>query len=158
MVAVYVPTSLRRLTGGESRIEAQGATLEALLEYLEQRHPGFRQALVDDEGDLRRFVNVYVNQQEVGDAIGIRTPIANGDEVAFIPAIAGGANSSYPSSPASGTRATSVASSPSPTRRCPYAGSVSSDSRDSPVTRLTISPARTPYTPRSPTGSSPWGR
>jgi adenylyltransferase/sulfurtransferase len=91
MVAVYVPTSLRRLTGGEAHIEAQGATLEALLEYLEQRHPGFRQALVDDDGDLRRFVNVYVNQQEVGDEIGIRTPIANGDEVAFIPAIAGGA-------------------------------------------------------------------
>jgi adenylyltransferase/sulfurtransferase len=91
MVAVYVPTSLRRLTGGQAKIEAEGTTLAALLESLERRYPGFRQALVDEAGGLHRFVNVYVNQQEVGDEVGIRTPIRQGDEVAFIPAIAGGA-------------------------------------------------------------------
>ena len=91
MVAVYVPTSLRRLTGGQSKVEAEGATLAALLENLEQQYPGFRQALVDGDGGLHRFVNVYVNQQEVGDEAGVETPIAQGDEVAFIPAIAGGA-------------------------------------------------------------------
>jgi adenylyltransferase/sulfurtransferase len=94
MVAVYVPTALRRLTGGQSKVEAEGATLAALLDNLERQYPGFRQALVDEGGDLHRFVNVYVNQQEVQDArcAGCAaTPIAAGDEVAFIPAIAGGA-------------------------------------------------------------------
>lgn len=91
MVAVYVPTSLRRLTGGQSKVEACGATLADLLNNLDARYPGFRQALVSEGGDLHRFVNVYVNQQEVGDTVGVATPIAEGDEVAFIPAIAGGA-------------------------------------------------------------------
>jgi MoaD family protein len=90
MVVVYVPTSLRRLTGGQARVEAEGDTLAALLEDLERRFPGFRQALVAEDGALHRFVNVYINQQEVDD-VGIATPLSQGDEVAFIPAIAGGA-------------------------------------------------------------------
>src|SRR3954447_18595264 len=91
MVAVYVPTSLRRLTGGQAKLEAQGATLAAVLVDLEGRFPGFRQALVADDGELHRFVNVFVNQQEVGDEGGVATPIGPADGVVFIPAIAGGA-------------------------------------------------------------------
>lgn len=91
MVAVYVPTALRRLTGGQAKVEAEGETLAALLDDLERRFPGFRQALVAEDGGLHRFVNVYINQQEVGDTVGVDTRIAQGDEVAFIPAIAGGA-------------------------------------------------------------------
>jgi molybdopterin/thiamine biosynthesis adenylyltransferase/molybdopterin converting factor small subunit len=91
MVSVYVPTSLRRLTAGQAKVDAHGATLAALLDDLEGRFPGFRQALVADDGELHRFVNVFVNQQEVGDDAGVATPIGQADEVAFIPAIAGGA-------------------------------------------------------------------
>lgn len=91
MVAVYVPTALRRLTGGQAKVAAEGETLAAVLESLERHYPGFRQALVAEDGGLHRFVNVYVNQQEVGDDAGIATRLAQGDEVAFIPAIAGGA-------------------------------------------------------------------
>ncbi len=91
MVAVYVPTALRRLTGGQAKVDAQGTNLADVLADLDTRFPGFRQALVDESGALHRFVNVYVNQQEVGDDGGVDTPVAQGDEVAFVPAIAGGA-------------------------------------------------------------------
>ncbi len=91
MVAVYVPTALRRLTGGQAKVDAQGASLAAVLADLDARFPGFRQALVDEKGELHRFVNVYVNQREVGDEGGVETPVSQTDEVAFVPAIAGGA-------------------------------------------------------------------
>jgi molybdopterin/thiamine biosynthesis adenylyltransferase/molybdopterin converting factor small subunit len=91
MVAVYVPTALRRLTGGQAKIDACGESLAAVVADLDARFPGFRQALVDEGGEFHRFVNVYVNQQEVGDDAGGDTPVAHDDEVAFVPAIAGGA-------------------------------------------------------------------
>jgi len=91
MVAVYVPTSLRRLTGGQAKVDAAGADLAAVVADLDARFPGFRQAIVSECGDFHRFVNVYVNQQEVPETAGPATPVGQGDEVAFVPAIAGGA-------------------------------------------------------------------
>jgi molybdopterin/thiamine biosynthesis adenylyltransferase/molybdopterin converting factor small subunit len=91
MVAVYIPTALRKLTGGQARVDAQGDNLAAIVSDLERRFPGFRQALVDDGGEFHRFVNVYVNQQDVGDSLAVDLRVGQDDEVAFVPAIAGGA-------------------------------------------------------------------
>jgi adenylyltransferase/sulfurtransferase len=91
MVAVYVPTSLRRLTNGQAKVEVDGDTLDMLIQNLELKYPGFRQALLDEGGGFHRFVNVYINNREVSDEVGMATTIGKDDEVAFVPAIAGGA-------------------------------------------------------------------
>jgi molybdopterin synthase sulfur carrier subunit len=89
-VAVRIPTILQPLTGGQRTVEAQGATLRELIRNLEVRHPGIAERLVD-EGELRRFVNVYVNEEDVRYLGGLAAPLADGDEVTVLPAVAGGA-------------------------------------------------------------------
>src|SRR5579884_3134524 len=82
MAKVYIPTSLRRLTGGQTHVE---------VEALEQRFPGLRREVLDEQGAVHRFVNVYVNEREIDDLGGLSTPLKAEDEVAVIPAMAGGA-------------------------------------------------------------------
>jgi molybdopterin synthase sulfur carrier subunit len=90
-IKVKIPTPLRSLTGNQDTVTANGAsTLGALIEELEARYPGLRARLLDDTGELRRFVNVYVNGEDVRFLDGLGTAVKPGDEVSIVPAVAGG--------------------------------------------------------------------
>ena len=89
-VTVRVPTTLRTLTSGASEIAVDGATVTEVLDQLEAAHPGFKSRLLDDDGKLRRFVNLYVADDDVRFRDGLDTKVAEGDTVSIIPAVAGG--------------------------------------------------------------------
>jgi sulfur-carrier protein len=89
-VSVRIPTILRSYTAGASEVAALGATLADVIDSLETNHPGIRGRLLDDEGRLRRFVNVYVGDEDVRFANGLATPTPDGSQVSVIPAVAGG--------------------------------------------------------------------
>jgi molybdopterin synthase sulfur carrier subunit len=89
-VTVLIPTPLRRYTGGESRVTLAGASVEEVLDALDAAHPGIGERLRDDSGQIRRFVNMFVNGKNVRDADGIATTLSPGDELGIIPAMAGG--------------------------------------------------------------------
>ncbi|MFC5722799.1 MoaD/ThiS family protein [Streptomyces gamaensis] len=90
-IEVRIPTILRTHTDGQKAVEGAGATLDELLRDLETRHPGIRERLVDDSGELRRFVNVYLNDEDVRFLGGLGTALGDGDSVTILPAVAGGA-------------------------------------------------------------------
>jgi molybdopterin synthase sulfur carrier subunit len=90
MAKVRIPTTLRSLTGGASEVEVDGATVGDVLKALDTAHPGFTDRLVDDDGNLRRFVNVFVADDDVRFLQGLDTPVPEGETVAIIPAVAGG--------------------------------------------------------------------
>ena len=90
-IEVRIPTILRSYTGGEKAVSGSGATLTALLDDLDSRHSGLRGRLVTDEGALHRFVNVYVNDEDVRFLGGLETKLSDGDNVTVLPAVAGGA-------------------------------------------------------------------
>ena len=85
-----VPTTLRTLTAGASEVAVEGSTVAEALDNLEAAHPGFKQRLLDDAGGLRRFVNVFVADDDVRFLQGLDTPVPDGETVAIIPAVAGG--------------------------------------------------------------------
>jgi molybdopterin synthase sulfur carrier subunit len=87
---VRVPTTLRTLTAGASEVEVEGDTLADVIANLEAAHPGFRERLHDDEGNLRRFVNVFVADDDVRFLDGLDTKVPAGETVSIIPAVAGG--------------------------------------------------------------------
>lgn len=89
-VTVRVPTTLRTLTAGASEVAVEGATVGEVLDNLEAAHPGFKSRLFDDAGGLRRFVNVFVADDDVRFLDGLGTPVPDGETVAIIPAVAGG--------------------------------------------------------------------
>ena len=89
-VEVRIPTILRSYTDGAKAVEGSGATLDDVVGDLESRHPGLRDRIVEN-GQLRRFVNVYVNDEDVRFLGGLATPVADGDAVTILPAVAGGA-------------------------------------------------------------------
>jgi sulfur-carrier protein len=88
-VEVRIPTILRTYTGGEKAVNGEGATLAALIDDLEQHHAGIKGRLVEGS-DLRRFVNVYVNDEDVRFTGGLGTTLGDGDQVVILPAVAGG--------------------------------------------------------------------
>ncbi len=88
-VEVRIPTILRTYTGGEKAVNGDGATLAALIDDLEERHSGLKDRLVEGS-DLRRFVNVYVNDEDVRFTGGLDTMLGDGDQVVILPAVAGG--------------------------------------------------------------------
>jgi molybdopterin synthase sulfur carrier subunit len=88
-VSVSIPTILRTYTGGAKRVDASGATLADLITDLDANHPGLGDRLLQD-GELRRFVNVYLNDEDVRFIAGLATPLADGDTVTVLPAVAGG--------------------------------------------------------------------
>ena len=88
-IEVRIPTILRTYTGGEKSVPATGGSLAALIEDLEANHPGIRERLIDGE-DLRRFVNIYVNDEDVRFLGGLEATLADGDQVVILPAVAGG--------------------------------------------------------------------
>ena len=89
-VTVRIPTPLQRLTNGQGEVQAEGATIQALLADLERKFPGIKERLCDETGKLRRVVNVFVNEEDIRFLQGDQTPIKAGDDVSIIPAIAGG--------------------------------------------------------------------
>ena len=89
-IRVRVPTPLRRFTGGNDEVTAEGDSVKAVLEDLERRHPGMRERLVDDRGELRRFVNIYLNGDDIRFLNQLTSKVKDGDDLSIVPAIAGG--------------------------------------------------------------------
>jgi molybdopterin converting factor small subunit len=92
-IEVRIPTILRTYTDGEKSVTGEGSSLSALIDDLESNHPGIRDRLLDDKegkADLRRFVNVYVNDEDVRFLGGLEAPLSDGDQVVVLPAVAGG--------------------------------------------------------------------
>ena len=89
-IKVRIPTPLRKLTDGKGEIEAAGNTIEELLGHLENEYPGMKERLCDETGNIRRFLNVYVNEEDIRFKQGKDTVLSDGDEVSIVPAIAGG--------------------------------------------------------------------
>ena len=91
-VIVRIPTPLQNLTGGEKEIAADSGQLLQIIDSLEQKFPGIKERLIDDSGELRRFVNVYINEEDIRFLKGLETEVAEGSEISIIPAVAGGSN------------------------------------------------------------------
>jgi molybdopterin synthase sulfur carrier subunit len=89
-VTVRIPTPLRSLTKGSAEVQAKAGTVDDLVQDLDRQFPGLRDRLVDDKGELRRFINLYVNEEDVRFLQGRDTNLKEGDTVAIVPAIAGG--------------------------------------------------------------------
>jgi MoaD family protein len=89
-VSVKLPSILRKHTGGEAKVEADGATIRELLANLEKTYPGVTENVIAEDGGLHRFINVYVNDEDVRYLGSLETPIKEGDTVSILPAIAGG--------------------------------------------------------------------
>jgi molybdopterin synthase sulfur carrier subunit len=89
-VTVRIPTPLRPLTGDRETVSSTGATVRDLVESLEASFPGMRERLCDEGGELRRFVNVYVNGEDVRFLAGLQSSLKEGDEISIVPAVAGG--------------------------------------------------------------------
>jgi sulfur-carrier protein len=88
-VTIRIPTPLRTLTGGEEQVKASGATVRDVIEQLEKNHPGIKDRLLDEKG-VRRFVNIYVGDEDIRFLDGLDTATKQGDEISIVPAIAGG--------------------------------------------------------------------
>lgn len=89
-VTVLIPQPLRNLTGNLSKVSGEGPTLESLVANLEGSYPGMKERVLDESGQLRRFVNIYVNGDDVRFMDGLGTALKDGDEVSIVPAVAGG--------------------------------------------------------------------
>jgi MoaD family protein len=89
-VEARIPTILRSYTGGEKAVTGEGTTLQELIADLDSRYEGLRGRLVGDDGSLNRFVNVYLNDEDVRFLGGAQTPLSDGDVVTILPAVAGG--------------------------------------------------------------------
>ena len=89
-VLVRIPTPLRSLTKGNAEIQAKGDSIDSLVSDLERQYPGLKERLLDESGELRRFINIYVNQEDIRFLQAKKTTLKDGDEVSIVPAIAGG--------------------------------------------------------------------
>jgi sulfur-carrier protein len=89
-VIVRIPTQLRNLSGNASEVEVEASTVAEALKALEAAHPGFGERLFDDSGELRRFVNVFVADEDIRFLDGVNTEVADGSTVSIVPAVAGG--------------------------------------------------------------------
>ena len=89
-VQVRIPTQLRELAGGASELTLDGSTVAEVLKSLEADHPGFAERLFDDQGNLRRFVNVFLADEDIRFLDGLETPVADGQSLSIVPAVAGG--------------------------------------------------------------------
>ena len=89
-VVVRIPTPLRKMTQNEAEVSAEGSDIAILIDDLENNYPGIKDRICDDQGEIRRFVNIYLNDEDIRFLQGQSTSLADGDEVSIIPAIAGG--------------------------------------------------------------------
>ncbi|TPW01810.1 MAG: putative molybdopterin converting factor small subunit MoaD [bacterium] len=90
MVKVRIPTPLRPLTGGKNEVEATASDIQSMIESLNGQFPGLKDRVCDDKGEIRRFVNIYLNEEDIRFLQGKDTPLKDGDEISIVPAIAGG--------------------------------------------------------------------
>ena len=90
MIKVRIPTPLRPLTKGQGEVETKASSVVEMIEVLNSTHPGIKDRLCDETGELRRFVNIYVNEEDIRFLKGKDTSLKDGDEVSIVPAIAGG--------------------------------------------------------------------
>jgi molybdopterin synthase sulfur carrier subunit len=90
MPTVLIPTPLRRLTTNQAKVDVAGDTVDALLHNLDAAYPGIGERLLDVDGKIKRFINVFVNEDEIRTLQGAETPVAPGDRVSIVPAMAGG--------------------------------------------------------------------
>lgn len=90
MIKVRIPTPLRPLTRGQGEVEAKASSIAEMIDNLNVTHPGLKDRLCDEKGELRRFVNIYVNEEDIRFLKGKDTSLKDGDEVSIVPAIAGG--------------------------------------------------------------------
>ncbi|MBX3235056.1 MAG: MoaD/ThiS family protein [Nitrospiraceae bacterium] len=90
MIKVRIPTPLRTLTKGQGEVEAPAGSIDDMIGTLDATYPGLKSRLCDEKGDLRRFVNIYVNEEDIRFLNGKETSLKDGDEVSIVPAIAGG--------------------------------------------------------------------
>jgi len=90
MIKVRIPTPLRPLTRGQGEIEAKASSIAEMIDNLNATHPGLKDRLCDEKGELRRFVNIYMNEEDIRFLKGKDTSLKDGDEVSIVPAIAGG--------------------------------------------------------------------
>lgn len=89
-VEVRVPTILRKHTGGEKAVEAKGSTLREVIDHLDAGHPGLKAAILTEGGEIHRFINIYLNDEDVRFSGALETPVSDGDVVSILPAVAGG--------------------------------------------------------------------
>ncbi len=90
---VRIPTPLRRVTNGQDKVEIDGDTLGQIIESMDSSYPGFKERLVDEDGEIRYFVNIYLNGEDVRFLQGMETTTKTGDELSIVPAVAGGSSS-----------------------------------------------------------------
>lgn len=90
MATVRIPTPLRKLTAGKEEVAAAGATIGELITDLEKNYPGIKARICDDDGKVRRFVNIFANDEDIRFLDNLDTPVKDSDEVSIVPAIAGG--------------------------------------------------------------------
>ncbi len=90
MATVRIPSPLRRYTNGQSKVESSGITISELIANLEAQYPGIKSRLCEDDGQIKRYVNVFVNDEEIRTLQGKDTPVSDKDEISIIPAMAGG--------------------------------------------------------------------
>jgi molybdopterin synthase sulfur carrier subunit len=90
MVQVRVPTPLRKYTAGAGAVEAEGTSVASLVDDLDRRYPGIKERICDESGQVRRFVNIFVNGEDIRFLKHLDTPLKAGDELSIVPAIAGG--------------------------------------------------------------------
>lgn len=95
-VTLRIPTPLRNLSDGAATVEVEASDVRQAIAGLEQAHPGFVERLLDDEGNLRQFVNVFVRDEDIRFQKGLDTPVADGEVVSIIPAVAGGCSRGRP--------------------------------------------------------------
>jgi molybdopterin synthase sulfur carrier subunit len=89
-ITVRIPAPLRKVTNNKDRVEVDAENLADMVEAMEEQYPGIKERLLDESGELRHFVNIYVNGEDVQFLQGLETPIAGSDEVSIVPAVAGG--------------------------------------------------------------------
>lgn len=90
MATVLVPTPLRRLTGGQAKLTVEGSNIDALIQAINQQYPGISAKILDDEGNVKRFINIFVNDSEIRTLQGLATPVQATDQISIVPAMAGG--------------------------------------------------------------------
>ncbi|MHB8421394.1 MAG: ubiquitin-like small modifier protein 1 [Leptospirales bacterium] len=89
-VLIRIPTPLRPLTNGQNEVKETGDNVREILDKLTARYPGIGERLLDEKGEVRRFINIYVNEEDIRFREGVQTAVKEGDELSIIPAIAGG--------------------------------------------------------------------
>ncbi|MCP3676510.1 MAG: MoaD/ThiS family protein [Deltaproteobacteria bacterium] len=89
-VKVRIPTPLRKITNGSDEVSADGGTITTVIDDLDKNYPGLKERICDEDGKLRRFVNLYVNDEDIRFMSNMETELKDGDEISIVPAIAGG--------------------------------------------------------------------